>query len=220
MSRIFVTGGSGRLGRSVVAGLAEAGHHVISVDRDAVPADAAAGWRRAGNRRSAGARGGRAPDPGRQRPTPSSTWPRSPYRSARLRTSSSPRTRGSPLPSSARRRTLGVPKIVTASSPTVLGYGSPAGWLPPSFPLDERTPPEAVERLRPVQAHRRADGPDVRRRPGGQDPLCGIPSLLRDFPRGVGRRAHPAGPHPRRAACRSRAVRAGPVQLRGRPGRG
>ena len=39
MSRIFVTGGSGRLGRSVVAGLAEKGHHVISVDRDAVPAD-------------------------------------------------------------------------------------------------------------------------------------------------------------------------------------
>ena len=39
MSRIFVTGGSGRLGRSVVAGLAEAGHNVISVDRDAIPAD-------------------------------------------------------------------------------------------------------------------------------------------------------------------------------------
>ena len=39
MSRIFVTGGSGRLGRSVVAGLAQKGHHVISVDRDAVPAD-------------------------------------------------------------------------------------------------------------------------------------------------------------------------------------
>ncbi|MFN3925461.1 MAG: NAD-dependent epimerase/dehydratase family protein, partial [Pseudarthrobacter sp.] len=39
MSRIFVTGGAGRLGRSVVAGLAAKGHHVISVDRDAVPAD-------------------------------------------------------------------------------------------------------------------------------------------------------------------------------------
>jgi nucleoside-diphosphate-sugar epimerase len=37
---------------------------------------------------------------------------------------------------------LGVSKIITASSPTVLGYGSPAGWLPPSFPLDERTPPK------------------------------------------------------------------------------
>ena len=39
MSRIFVTGGSGRLGRSVVAGLVEAGHKVISVDRDAIPAE-------------------------------------------------------------------------------------------------------------------------------------------------------------------------------------
>ena len=38
MSRIFVTGGSGRLGRSVVAGLAAAGQDVISVDRGAVPA--------------------------------------------------------------------------------------------------------------------------------------------------------------------------------------
>jgi nucleoside-diphosphate-sugar epimerase len=36
----------------------------------------------------------------------------------------------------------GIPKIVTASSPTALGYGSPAGWLPPSFPLDEQTPPK------------------------------------------------------------------------------
>jgi nucleoside-diphosphate-sugar epimerase len=34
-----------------------------------------------------------------------------------------------------------VRKIVTASSPTVLGYGSPAGWLPAAFPLDERTTP-------------------------------------------------------------------------------
>ncbi len=30
---VLVTGGSGRLGRSVVAGLAEAGYAVISVDR-------------------------------------------------------------------------------------------------------------------------------------------------------------------------------------------
>lgn len=36
----------------------------------------------------------------------------------------------------------GVGRIVTASSPTVLGYGNPAGWLPESFPLDERTLPQ------------------------------------------------------------------------------
>ncbi len=39
MTRIVVTGGAGRLGRSVVAGLREAGHTVISVDRQADPAD-------------------------------------------------------------------------------------------------------------------------------------------------------------------------------------
>ena len=43
MSRIVVTGGAGRLGRSVVAGLREAGHTVISVDRQADPADPRAG---------------------------------------------------------------------------------------------------------------------------------------------------------------------------------
>ena len=37
---------------------------------------------------------------------------------------------------------LRIGKIVTASSPTVLGYGSPAGWLPESFPVDEDTTPK------------------------------------------------------------------------------
>ena len=40
MSRVLVTGGAGRLGRSVVAGLAEAGYDVLSVDRS-LPADPA-----------------------------------------------------------------------------------------------------------------------------------------------------------------------------------
>ncbi|MDQ1529232.1 MAG: hypothetical protein QOH77_1022, partial [Actinomycetota bacterium] len=35
--RILVTGGAGRLGRSVVAALAGAGHEVLSADRDAAP---------------------------------------------------------------------------------------------------------------------------------------------------------------------------------------
>jgi nucleoside-diphosphate-sugar epimerase len=36
----------------------------------------------------------------------------------------------------------GIPKVVAASSPTVLGYGAPAGWVPDRFPLDEQTPPK------------------------------------------------------------------------------
>lgn len=34
----------------------------------------------------------------------------------------------------------GCKKIVLASSPTVIGYGAPAGWLPEKFPVDENTP--------------------------------------------------------------------------------
>ena len=33
MSRIVVTGGAGRLGRTLVAGLAQRGHEVVSLDR-------------------------------------------------------------------------------------------------------------------------------------------------------------------------------------------
>ena len=34
--RIVVTGGSGRLGRTLVTGLADAGHELISVDREPI----------------------------------------------------------------------------------------------------------------------------------------------------------------------------------------
>ncbi len=35
----------------------------------------------------------------------------------------------------------GIRSVVAASSPTVLGYNAPGGWLPDRFPLDENTPP-------------------------------------------------------------------------------
>ena len=38
------------------------------------------------------------------------------------------------------RSQAGIPKIVAASSPTVLGYGAPKGWLPDRLPLDEDSP--------------------------------------------------------------------------------
>ncbi|UTT68972.1 NAD(P)-dependent oxidoreductase [Arthrobacter sp. DNA4] len=139
--RILVTGGSGRLGRSVVAGLAQAGHHVISVDREAVPAEL----------------------------LPSGVVQETadllaPGEALRLIGASTPdaviHLAAIAVPFSAPEDVifatntrlafavisaateLGVPKVVTASSPTVLGYGCPAGWLPPSLPLDERTPPK------------------------------------------------------------------------------
>jgi UDP-glucose 4-epimerase len=141
MSRIFVTGGSGRLGRSVVAGLAQAGHEVVSVDREAVPADQL--------------------PPGVVQETADLL---APGEALRLLGEAKPdaviHLAAIAVPFSAPEDVifgtntrlafavisaateLGIGKIVTASSPTVLGYGSPAGWLPPSFPLDERTPPK------------------------------------------------------------------------------
>jgi UDP-glucose 4-epimerase len=141
MSRIFVTGGSGRLGRSVVAGLAAAGHHVISVDRDAVPA-------------------AQLPDgveqetadllaPGEALRLLQKTAPDAVVHLAAIAVPfSAPEdvifstnTRLAYAVISAATE-LRIRKIITASSPTVLGYGSPAGWLPDSFPVDEETTPK------------------------------------------------------------------------------
>jgi len=140
MSRILVTGGAGRLGRSVVAGLAEAGHEVISADRDAVP-------------------DGTFPA-GVEQETADLLVPGEAFRllertapdavihlaaiavpfSAPEDVIFSTNTRLAFAVVSAATE-LGIGKIITASSPTVLGYGSPAGWLPESFPVDEATTP-------------------------------------------------------------------------------
>lgn len=139
MSRIFVTGGSGRLGRSVVAGLAAAGHRVTSVDRDAVPADELpAGVEQATADLSApgeAARLMRAAAPDAVIHLAAIAVPFSAPEDVILSTN----TKLAYAVISA-ATDQNVPKIVTASSPTVLGYGSPAGWLPARFPLDEETP--------------------------------------------------------------------------------
>jgi nucleoside-diphosphate-sugar epimerase len=141
MSRIFVTGGSGRLGRSVVAGLAAAGHYVISVDRDAVPAA----------QLPAGVEQHTADllAPGEAVRLLRETAPDAVVHLAAIAVPfSAPEdvifstnTRLAYAVVSAATE-LRIGKIVTASSPTVLGYGSPAGWLPEGFPVDERTTPK------------------------------------------------------------------------------
>lgn len=139
MSTIFVTGGSGRLGRSVVAGLARAGHDVISVDRTGVPsADFPAGVTQETADLLA---------PGEAERLIRKTSPDAVIHLAAIAVPfSAPEdvifTTNTQLAFNVMgaATSAGVRKIVTASSPTVLGYGSPTGWMPPSFPLDERTP--------------------------------------------------------------------------------
>jgi UDP-glucose 4-epimerase len=141
MSRIFVTGGSGRLGRSVVAGLAQAGHEVVSVDRDVVPAELlpAGVVQETADLLAPGEalRLLRDAKPDAVIHLAAIAVPFSAPEDVIFATN----TRLAFAVISAATE-LGVQKIVTASSPTVLGYGCPAGWLPPSFPLDERTPPK------------------------------------------------------------------------------
>ncbi|GAA2075209.1 NAD(P)-dependent oxidoreductase [Pseudolysinimonas kribbensis] len=135
MSRYLVTGGSGRLGRSVVDVLAEAGHDVVSVDRSPVAGlraeqrqvdllvpgaalDAVADIRPDGIVHLAAiAVPFSLPDPQIFAVNTTLAWV---MREAALE--------------------IGVPSLLLASSPTVIGYGSPTGWVPSVLPIDERHP--------------------------------------------------------------------------------
>lgn len=131
---IAVTGGSGRLGRSVVTGLRARGHHVSSIDRSEAhhPHDLTADLT----------------DPSRAAEIFETLGPEAVVHLAAIA-----------VPFSAPERTIfevntgmgfgvleaaiaaGVPRILVASSPTVLGYGR-AGWHPGRLPLDEQIEPE------------------------------------------------------------------------------
>jgi nucleoside-diphosphate-sugar epimerase len=135
MSRVVVTGGAGRLGRSVVAALAEAGHDVVSIDQatlEGLPATqvsvdlldleaAAAAFDEikpeAVVHLAAIAVPGALPDPDIYRINTQLVW--------------------SVLQASL---DAGARKMLLASSPTLIGYGSPSGWEPQYLPLDEKHP--------------------------------------------------------------------------------
>jgi len=142
MSRIAVTGSRGRLGRSVVDVLAEAGHEVVGMDRA-------------------------APDASAPEHAPSSEFiaadltdaARTAEVFAAARVDAVVHLAAIAVPFSAPEPEIlrtnaalafnvmhcaaeaGVRKIVTASSPTVYGYGAPGGWRPERLPLDERVVP-------------------------------------------------------------------------------
>ncbi|MGN6203645.1 NAD-dependent epimerase/dehydratase family protein [Humibacter sp.] len=137
MSRVLVTGSSGRLGRSVVAVLADRGHEVIEVDLS-VPAASPGAERIAADltdaaQASAVLAGARADAVIH---LAAIAVPFSAPEQHILRTNAS-------LAYNVMQAAVdaGVRKIVTASSPTVFGYGSPAGWVPERLPLDEDVRP-------------------------------------------------------------------------------
>ncbi|MCT9002429.1 NAD-dependent epimerase/dehydratase family protein [Microbacterium memoriense] len=167
MSRIVVTGGAGRLGRSLVAGLASVGHELVSFDRvvsdapeladveqraiDLTDADATV----------AALRDARADS---LIHLAAIAVPFSAPEDVILRVNT-----GLAISVLGGAVSAGIPKIVAASSPTVLGYRA-TGWLPERLPLDENSPPMpwnayALSKLlieQTITMLRRQTGDDVR----------------------------------------------------------
>lgn len=136
MSRIVVTGGAGRLGRSLVAGLAEHGHEVISFDREVSEAPQLAdAQQQAIDLTDADATLSALQDAGADAVIhlAAIAVPFSAPEDVILRTNAA--LAMSVLGGAVR---AGIGRVIAASSPTVLGYGAP-GWLPDRFPLDEQT---------------------------------------------------------------------------------
>ncbi len=136
MTRIAVTGGAGRLGRSLVAGLAQRGHEVVSLDRDR-------GEERDGVEhiavdlldREAAHLAVSASRADALIHLAAIAVPFSAPEDVILRTNTV--LAHNVLTAGLEAR---VGRIVAASSPTVLGYGAPGGWLPERLPLDETSP--------------------------------------------------------------------------------
>ncbi|QJU55699.1 NAD(P)-dependent oxidoreductase [Herbiconiux sp. KACC 21604] len=135
MSRIIVTGGSGRLGRSVVAVLAEAGHEVFSLDRapvEGLPAEQVVV--------DLAEEGAAAECFERIRPDgvvhlAAVAVPFSEPDRATFATNTD--LAWTVLEASL---SVGAASLLIASSPTVIGYGSPTGWKPAYLPIDEQHP--------------------------------------------------------------------------------
>ncbi len=138
MSRIVITGGAGRLGRSLVAGLAERGHEIISLDRSTTSALEIDGVRQHAIDLTDAAATAAALTTARADAVihlAAIAVPFSAPEDVIMRTNSALAISvlGGAVAAS-------IPKIVAASSPTVLGYGAPNGWSPERLPLDEDSP--------------------------------------------------------------------------------
>ncbi|MEV0590974.1 NAD-dependent epimerase/dehydratase family protein [Nonomuraea cavernae] len=138
MTRTLVTGSAGRLGRSVVATLAQAGHEVVGVDVGSGTPDEAAVTLPAD-----------LTDLGETHDVMARFRPDVVVHLAAIATPFS-RTDGLTFRTNtqlafnvcAAASNLGVGRVVVASSPTVIGYGAPGGWRPRYLPIDEEHPTE------------------------------------------------------------------------------
>lgn len=137
--RIIITGGSGRLGRSVVEGFARAGFEVISVDRS-TPENPVEGV----DYHSLDLLDAAATEQLFTTIAPTAVIslaaiavPFSAPEDVILRTNA-----GIAHNVTAASVASGAKKVIIASSPSIMGYGSPAGWVPPRLPLDEDVTPK------------------------------------------------------------------------------
>ncbi|AYG02508.1 NAD-dependent epimerase/dehydratase family protein [Gryllotalpicola protaetiae] len=145
MSTILVTGGAGRLGRSVVTVLAHAGHDVVSVDRVEVPGLPATQIVRELGDAASFREVFEAHQPDAVVHLAAIAVPFSAPDEVIYRTNT---TLAFGVVEAAKQ--TGVGTVLIASSPTVIGYNAPDGWQPTFLPLDEDHP------LAPWNAYSRA----------------------------------------------------------------
>lgn len=136
--KVIITGGSGRLGRAVVEGFAAAGHDVVSLDRG-LPEEPVAGV----DYRSIDLMNAEATHTAFKEISPQSVVslaamavPFMAPEEVLLRTNA---TIAHNVTSAAVES--GATRVVLASSPSIMGYGSPGGWVPEKLPLDENETP-------------------------------------------------------------------------------
>ncbi|NDK31896.1 NAD-dependent epimerase/dehydratase family protein [Nesterenkonia haasae] len=137
--RIIITGGSGRLGRSVVEGFVEAGFDVTSVDRNVPPSPAKGVDYRTVDLLDAEATGELFTDlaPEAVISLAAIAVPFSAPEDVILKTNA-----GIAHNVTAAAVSGGAKAVIIASSPSIMGYGAPTGWVPPRLPLDEDVKPE------------------------------------------------------------------------------
>jgi UDP-glucose 4-epimerase len=133
--RIIVTGGSGRLGQSVVRGLSDLGHDVLSIDR--IPVDGLPARQHTIDLLDHAATTGlmAAERPDAVAHLAAIAVPFSAPEGTILATNSALTFNVLDAASAA-----GTGRVLAASSPTVIGYGSPITWEPRYLPLDEAHP--------------------------------------------------------------------------------